>query len=133
MNVEIITLPKFEDVTGNVAVIEKDIIPFKIKRVFYLYDVAGNSVRGRHAHKSLLQFIVPVYGSFDVTVKDGKTEKLFTLNNPNQGLMVNTGIWNELSNFSSGAVCMVLASDIYNEDDYIRDYDAFLKYTANSL
>ena len=128
MDVQIIPLPKFEDHTGNVAVIEGDSIPFEIKRVFYLYDISVTSVRGRHAHKQLIQFLVPIYGSFDVIVKDGKQEKTVSLNSPDKGLLVNAGIWNELLNFSPGAVCMVLASDVYSEEDYIRNYDDFLNY-----
>jgi len=128
MDVQLITLPKFEDVTGNVAVIEKDCIPFDIKRVFYLYDITGTSKRGRHAHKQLIQFLIPISGSFDVIVKDGSNEQLYTLTEPNVGLLVKEGIWNELLNFSPGAVCMVIASDVYNEDDYIRDYSDYLAY-----
>ena len=130
MNVRIIEIPKIEDTRGNLAVIERDIIPFEIKRVYYLYDVPSNAYRGGHAHKQLRQFIVPLSGSFDVVLDDGKEKKRIMLNKPNKGLLINTGIWREIDNFSSGAVCLVLASREFSEEDYIRDYDEFIKFKS---
>ncbi|WP_289045115.1 FdtA/QdtA family cupin domain-containing protein [uncultured Olleya sp.] len=125
LDVNIIELPKVHDDRGSLAVIEKDVIPFKIKRVYYLYDVPSDAYRGGHAHKELYQFLIPLSGSFDVILKDSKTKKKVTLNKPNKGLIIVPGIWRELENFSSGAVCLVLASEDYDELDYIRDYQDF--------
>lgn len=122
-----IELPKIEDSRGNLSFIEGGIhIPFDIKRVYYLYDVPGGSDRGSHAHKNLHQFIVAMSGSFDVLLDDGKEKKRFHLNRSYYGLYICPMMWRYLDNFSSGAVCMVLASDHYDEADYIRDYDVFL-------
>jgi hypothetical protein len=123
----IIELPKIEDARGNLSFIEGGIhIPFEIKRAYYLYDVPGGSDRGSHAHKNLHQFIVAMSGSFDVVLDDGKEQKRFHLNRSYYGLYVCPMMWRLLDNFSSGAVCMVLASTHYDETDYIRDYDEFL-------
>lgn len=103
-------------------------VPFDVKRVYYLYDVPGGESRGSHAHKQLSQLIIAASGSFRVTLDDGVTRKSFVLNRPYQGLCVRPGIWRDLDDFSSGAVCMVLASEVYQEDDYIRDYEEFLKF-----
>lgn len=127
-DIKLISLPKIEDPRGNLSVIEKDIIPFEIKRVYYLYDVPSGAERGGHAHKNLQQFLIALSGSFDVILNDGKTEKTITLNKPNQGLLIETGIWRELKNFSSGAVCLAVVSDVYQEEDYIREFDEFLEY-----
>jgi len=127
--ISLINLPKIEDPRGNLSVIEKDVIPFEIKRVYYLYDVPSGAERGGHSHKQQKEFLIALSGSFDVILNDGKTEKKVTLNKPNQGLLIETGIWRELKNFSSGAVCLVIASDIFDEDDYIRDFDEFLNDT----
>ena len=125
---EIIQLPKISDVKGNLSFIESSHhIPFDIKRVYYLYDVPGGSNRGSHAHKKLHQFIVAMSGSFDVVLKDGKETKRFHLNRSYYGLYVPTMLWRELDNFSSGSVCMVLASNKYDETDYYRDYDEYLQ------
>ncbi|RZJ76214.1 MAG: WxcM-like domain-containing protein [Flavobacterium sp.] len=132
MDVRLIEIPKFEDHTGNVAVVESGIVPFDIKRIFYLYDIEGSATRGRHAHKELIQFLIPISGSFDVIVKNGINEEVFTLNDPAKGLLLNAGLWNELVNFSPGAVCMVVASDVYDEADYIRDFDDYLIYVKAS-
>ena len=114
---------------GNLTVVENGkTLPFDVKRVYYLYDVPGGEARGSHAHKSLEQFIVAASGSFTVTLDDGECKRSFFLNRPYQGLLVKPGMWRDLGDFSSGAVCMVLASEIYDKDDYIRDYDEFLKY-----
>jgi hypothetical protein len=105
-------------------------IPFAIRRVYYLYDVPGGAERGGHAHRALHEFIVAMSGSFDVTLNDGKDRKVFHLNRSYYGLYVNPMVWRELGNFSSGSVCMVLASDYYNESDYYRDYDEYLRVVA---
>ena len=117
------------DRKGNLCVVENHkTLPFDVKRVYYLYDVPGGGERGAHAHKKLSQLIVAASGSFTVTVDDGKCKRSFFLNRPYQGLYVKPGMWRTLEDFSSGAVCMVLASDIYDQDDYIRDYSDFLYY-----
>ncbi|PNQ73728.1 hypothetical protein C1T31_05175 [Hanstruepera neustonica] len=126
--VRIIEIPKIEDVRGNLAVIEKNVIPFEIKRVYYLYDVPSNAYRGGHAHIQQQEFLIALSGSFDVVLNDGEERTKVTLNKPNKGLLIPTGIWRELENFSSGSVCLVLASDIFEEEDYIRDYKKFLAY-----
>ncbi|MGB5941360.1 MAG: FdtA/QdtA family cupin domain-containing protein [Leeuwenhoekiella sp.] len=123
-----IPLPKIEDVRGNLTVIENGAIPFEFKRVFYLYDVPSGSSRGGHTLMSQKQFLVALSGSFDVIVDDGNQKERFTLNRPNEGLLIPNGFWRELDNFSSGGICLVLASDVYDEADYIRDYDEFLKF-----
>lgn len=124
---KIINLPKIEDARGNLTFIEeKSQIPFEIKRVYYLYDVPGGSERGGHAHIALNQLIIALAGSFDVVLDDGKTKKTFTLNRPYEGLYICPGVWRELKNFSSGSVCLVLASNLYSEDDYYRNYDQFI-------
>jgi hypothetical protein len=128
MDIQIIDIPKIENSFGNLAVIEKEVVPFEIKRVYYLFDVPSSAKRGGHAHKALRQLIVPLSGSFDVVLKDGSKTLTITLNKPDKGLLLNTNIWRELENFSSGAVCMVIASEVYDEDDYIREYDDFLAH-----
>ena len=128
MNIETIDIPKIENPEGNIAVIEKNLIPFEIKRVYYLYDVPSSAQRGGHAHKNFNQILIALSGSFDVVLKDGKTSNKITLNKPDKGLLINNNIWRELENFSSGAVCLVLASEVFNEEDYIREYDDFLSY-----
>lgn len=125
---KIIDLPKIVDNRGNLTFIEQNKhIPFDIKRVYYLYDVPGGEARGGHAHRRLQQFIIAASGSFDVVLSDGDDTKRFHLNRSYYGLYVPTGLWRELDNFSSGSVCFVLASELYEEDDYIRDYDDFCK------
>ena len=117
------------DRKGNLSVVENDIsVPFDIKRTYYLYDVPGGESRGGHAHKGLHQLIVAVSGSFSVTLDDGNIKRTYTLNRPYQGLLVVPGIWRTLDDFSSGAVCMVLASEGYSEDDYIRSYNDFITF-----
>lgn len=125
---KLIELPKIEDPRGNLSVIEKNIIPFVIKRVYYLYDVPSGAERGGHAHKEQEMFITALSGSFDVVLDDGKTKKVFTLSRPNQGLYVAKRTWRELRNFSSGAVCLVVSSGEFDEEDYIRNFDVFLDY-----
>jgi len=117
------------DRKGNISVVENnETLPFAVKRVYFLYDVPGGESRGSHAHKELSQLIVAASGSFNVTLNDGKVKRTFFLNRPYQGLYVKPGIWRELEDFSSGAVCMVLASEMYQKDDYIRDYTDFLTF-----
>ena len=125
--IQFITIPKIEERRGNLSVIENDTIPFDIKRVYYLYDVPSGAERGGHAHKKLQQFLVALSGSFDVVLKDGSSETIITLNKPNIGLLIPTGIWRELQNFSSGSVCLVLASAVFEEEDYIRDFNQFVE------
>ncbi len=116
------------DRQGNLSVVENGLtVPFAVKRAFYLYDVPGGESRGGHAHKELYQFMVAASGSFTVTLDDGIIKRSFLLNRPYQGLLVKPGIWSSLEDFSSGAVCLVLASEVYDEADYIRDYDEFLR------
>lgn len=122
----ILPLNKINNRAGNITIIEGNInIPFDIKRLYYLYDVPGGESRGGHAHKGLSQIIVAASGSFDVLLDDGTNKKVVTLNRPNFGLYLVPGIWRELMEFSSGSICLVLASDLYNEEDYIRDYQDY--------
>ena len=117
------------DRKGNISVVENGItVPFDVKRVYYLYDVPGGESRGSHAHKELSQLIIAASGSFRVTLDDGNVKRSFTLNRPYQGLYVKPGIWRDLDDFSSGAVCMVLASEVYQPEDYIREYNKFLEF-----
>lgn len=128
-DVEIIQLPRVLDKRGNLSVAEQyNHVPFEIKRVYWLYDVPGGESRGSHAHKTLSQLIIAASGSFRVTLDDGKNRRSFFLNRPYQGLLVHPGLWRDLEDFSSGSVCMVLASEVYKEEDYIREYDEFLKF-----
>lgn len=125
----IIDLRKISDPRGNLTPIEGGAdVPFDIKRVYYLYDVPGGESRGAHAHKELQQLIMAANGSFTITLNDGNHKKLFTLNRPYQGLYIASGIWRDLDDFSSGAVLLCLASDHYDEDDYIRDYEEFITF-----
>ena len=124
----LIDLPKIGEPRGNLTFIEGGRhIPFEIKRVYYLYDVPGGAERGGHAHKELHQFIIAMSGSFDIVLDDGREKKRFHLNRSYYGLYVCPMIWRELDNFSSGSVCMVLASNLYGESDYYRDYNDFLR------
>lgn len=128
---KIIQLNKISDPRGNLTFIENgNHIPFDIERIYYLYDVPGGSDRGSHAHKNLQQFIVAISGSFDVCLDDGKSKKTFHLNRPYLGLYICPMIWRYLDNFSSGSVCLVLASRKYEEGDYIRDYSEFENYNG---
>ena len=132
-NVEIISIPKIIDDKGRgkLSVIEKSIVPFEIKRVYYLYDVPSDAFRGGHAHKDLYQFMIPLSGSFEVSIDDGFNSKKIMLNKPDQGLLIPSGIWREMDNFSAGSVCLVLASEVYDESDYFRDYNSFQDYKKN--
>lgn len=125
-NCSMLELDKHHNRQGNISVVENGLtVPFEVKRVYYLYDVPGGEFRGGHAHKELQQFIVAVSGSFDVILDDGELKRTYTLNRPYHGLLVVPGIWREIDNFSSGSVCLVLASTLYDETDYIRDYNEF--------
>jgi dTDP-4-dehydrorhamnose 3,5-epimerase-like enzyme len=124
---KIISVPKIEDPRGNLSVIENDVIPFEMKRVYYLYDVPSGAERGGHSHKEQQEFLVALSGSFDVILNDGQHEKVVILNKPFEGLLITNGIWRELKNFSSGAVCLVIASAVFEEEDYIRVFQDFLK------
>ena len=125
MNIEIIEIPKIEDIRGNIAVIENEVIPFEIKRVYYLFDVPSSAKRGGHSHINQLELLLPLSGSFDVVLNDGNEKKTITLNKPDKGLLIKSNIWRELENFSSGAVCLVIASGVFDEEDYIRDFEKF--------
>ena len=131
-NISLQEIPKISDPDGrgNLSVIEKDVLPFDIKRVYYLYDVPSDSSRGGHAHKQLRQFLIALSGSFDVVLDNGKQRRTITLNRPNKGILIPSGVWRELENFSAGAVCLSLVSEVYQEEDYIRDYDVFTSFVG---
>jgi len=125
-NCSVIELPKVHNRAGNITALENmKNVPFEVKRVYYLYDVPGGEGRGGHAHKELQQFIIAVSGAFDVLLDDGTNKKIVHLDRSFYGLHIVPGIWRELLNFSSGAVCLVLASEIFIESDYMRDYSVF--------
>lgn len=127
----VIELPKIVDPRGNLTVAEQlRSVPFEIRRVYWTYDVPSGEHRGGHAHRHCREFIIAVSGSFTVTLDDGHNRRSFLLNHPYQGLLVETGVWRTLEDFSSGAVCLVLAEDFFEEDDYIRDYDDYLQVYA---
>lgn len=129
--VRIIELPKIADPRGNLTVAqEKMEVPFSIARAYWTYDVPSGESRGGHAHRQLEQLIIATSGSFDVNVDDGEERATYHLNHPYQGLYVGPGIWRTLDDFSSGAVCLVLASQLFDEEDYIREYDEFLTYVG---
>ncbi|HEX8562856.1 MAG TPA: FdtA/QdtA family cupin domain-containing protein [Flavobacterium sp.] len=127
MNIDLISIPKIEDSRGNIGVIEKETVPFEIKRVYYLFDVPSSAARGGHAHLGQQAMLIALSGSFDVVLDDGFTQQTVTLNKPDKGLVINVNIWRELENFSSGAVCLVIASGHFDEADYIRDKQEFLQ------
>ena len=131
MSYKIIEIPKINNTKGNIGVIENDTIPFDIKRVYYLFDVPSGAKRGGHAHKKLKQVLIAISGSFDVVLKNGKSKEIITLNRPDKGLLIENNIWRELQNFSSGSVCLVLASEVFSEDDYIRSYKEYLSFLNN--
>ena len=125
--IQLLKIPVVEDTRGNLAFIQEDVLPFEFKRVYYLFDVPSNAYRGGHSHIAQQETLIALSGSFEVVLNDGTEKKSFILNKPNVGLLIPTGIWRELQNFSSGAVCLVLASDVFKEEDYIRDFDEFLE------
>lgn len=126
LDIELLKIPVVEDLSGNLAFIQNGVLPFEFKRVYYLFDVPSSAFRGGHSHIEQHEVLIALSGSFEVTVNDGKDKKSFLLNKPNVGLHLPKGIWRELENFSSGAICLVLASDVFEETDYIRDYETFL-------
>ena len=129
---KIIDLPRIYDPRGNLTVVEQlKEVPFDIKRVYWTYDVPGGESRGGHAHKKCQSFIIAVSGSFTVRLDDGHKHETYHLNYPYQGLLINTGVWRTLEDFSSGAVCLALASELFDENDYIREYDDFIRYVED--
>jgi len=125
-DIDLVKIPVVEDLSGNLAFIQKDILPFEFKRVYYLFDVPSSAFRGGHSHIEQQEVLIALSGSFEVTVNDGKDKKSYLLNKPDTGLHLPKGIWRELENFSSGSVCLVFASGVFEETDYIRDYETFL-------
>ncbi len=124
----VVELTKIHNPAGNITIIQNGgRQPFNVKRVYYLYDIPGGSERGGHAHKNLYQLVIAASGSFDVIIDDGTNKKIVQLNRPYFGLLIVPGIWREIVNFSSGAICLVLASEKYSADDYVRDYSEFVK------
>jgi dTDP-4-dehydrorhamnose 3,5-epimerase-like enzyme len=121
-----IDIPKIVDHRGNLAVVENGLLPFRMNRVYYLFNVPSGAYRGGHAHKQQTEFLIAISGSFEVVLDDGKQKKSILLNRPDQGLLIPTGIWRELQDFSQGSVCMVINSEQFNEKDYIRNYQSFL-------
>ena len=128
----ILDITKVHDTRGNLSVIQGNAIPFDIKRVYYLYDIPSGGRRGGHSHKNQQELLVALSGSFDVILNDGDEQKTVTLNKPNVGLLIVNGIWRELENFSSGSVCLVLASDVFEEEDYIRDFNEYKDYLKSN-
>ena len=130
----VIDMSKVQAKTGNITVLENgDNIPFDVKRIYYLYDVPSGEERGGHAHYELEQYIIAASGSFDVILDDGVNRRSISLNRPNLALHIAPGLWRSLDNFSSGSICMVLASHVYDESDYIREYQKFLKFKENEI
>lgn len=131
-NCNLVELKKIKNRAGNLSVVENSgSMPFDIKRVYYIYDVPGGSDRGGHAHKELEQYVIAVSGAFDIQLDDGKNKKTVRLDRPYLALHIKKGIWRETRNFTSGAICMVIASHKYDYSDYIHDYDNFIKYRKN--
>lgn len=124
-DIDLIDIQKIRDRRGNLSVIEGDFLPYSIERVYYLYDVPSDAYRGGHAHKEQQEFLIALSGSFEVVLDDGENKKSILLNKPHKGLLIPTGIWRELENFSSGSVCLVLSSGKFLESDYIREYEDF--------
>lgn len=126
---QIIHFPRIHNRAGNLTAVQNNLdIPFQVKRIYYLYDVPGGESRGAHGHRNLEQVIIAASGSFDITIDDGHNKKTVTLNRPYIGLHIRPGMWRDISNFSSGAICLVLASELYDAADYIRDYNEFLSF-----
>lgn len=127
-----VVLPVHAHENGNLSVVENSgTFPFAVQRVYYMYDIPGGADRGGHSHYHCWRYLLAVSGSFDVTLDDGAEKKTFTLNRSNAGLLITPGIWLTMDNFSSGSVCLALASDLYDPDDYVRDYGKFLDLTAS--
>ncbi len=132
LNTALIDFPKITDPRGNLTVAQAlTDVPFAIKRAYWVYDVPAGECRGGHAHKSCKEVLIALSGSFHVTIDNGEEQKTVLLNHPYQGLLIDTDVWRTLDDFSSGAVCLVLASEPFDEDDYIREYDDFLRYLAD--
>ena len=132
MNIELLDIPKIQDTRGNIAVIEKDLLPFAMKRVYYLFDVPSSAKRGGHAHKEQFELLIPLSGSFDVILKDGHETQKVTLNKPDKGLLIKSNTWRELDNFSSGSICLVISSGEFMEEDYIRDFNEYKIYLQSN-
>lgn len=132
-NIKLIDIPKITDPRGNLAVIEGELFPLEIKRVYYLFDVPSDSYRGGHAHKEQFELLIPISGSFDVLLDNGEEKQTVFLNKPTQGLLIKSMVWRELSNFSSGSVCLVINSGLFNEEDYIRKYDDFINKIKGTI
>jgi dTDP-4-dehydrorhamnose 3,5-epimerase-like enzyme len=130
-DIDLIDIQKIRDRRGNLSVIEGDFLPYSIERVYYLYDVPSDAYRGGHAHKEQQEFLIALSGSFEVVLDDGENKKSVLLNKPNKGLLIPTGIWRELENFSSGSVCLVLSSGKFLESDYIREYEDFKLFKSS--
>lgn len=126
-DIQFLNFPVVEDVRGNLSFIQNDVLPFEFKRIYYLFDVPSTAFRGGHSHINQHEILIALSGSFEVVLDDGLEKRTILLNKPNLGLPIGTGIWRELQNFSSGAVCLVIASDVFDESDYIRDYEVFLE------
>ena len=132
LNTALIDFPKITDPRGNLTVAQAHTdVPFAVKRAYWVYDVPAGECRGGHAHKLCKEVLIALSGSFHVTVDNGEEQKTVLLNHPYQGLLIDTDVWRTLDDFSSGAVCLVLASEPFDEDDYIREYDDFLRYLAD--
>lgn len=131
--VQLIEIPKIIDSRGNIGVIEKDTLPFKFERVYYLFDVPSGSYRGGHSHIAQQEFLIALSGSFDVILDNGISQERVSLNSPTTGLRIDINTWRELENFSSGAVCLVLSSGFFDESDYIRDYKDFISSIKSDI
>ena len=126
---DLLYLPRIANPAGNITVVENNIqLPFPVKRIFYLYDIPGGESRGAHSHKQCHQFLIAASGSYEVSLDDGKVQRVVQLNRPYVGLHIPPGIWASEINFSSGSICLVLASEKYNEEDYIREYQDFIRF-----
>jgi dTDP-4-dehydrorhamnose 3,5-epimerase-like enzyme len=125
----VIELPRIHSRAGNITAVQNGIdLPFAVMRIYYLYDIPGGESRGAHGHKKLEQMVVAASGSFDITLDDGRSKKTVQLNKPNLALHIRPGIWRDITNFSSGAICLALVSNLYDEADYMRDYELFKQY-----